>query len=220
MYSGKALNWSKMMVAGLVSISLIGGSGLLVEAAGSAKSPSTPVSQPAAKPLPTNNQAVQQLSPTEPAVKEECGLCKMEVYGKGHEMGQFIAQVVTADGKNLFFDDLGCMMNYKHTQTKPVKAIWVRDYYTKEWFLASKATLVSSEIKTPMHYGYAVFKDKASAAKFIKENKAQHAALSSWKDLDTKAQERYKAKMNGKMKMPMNNMPTNMQQPQAPTPKH
>lgn len=189
--------WSIMMAAGLISLGLIGGSSLLAQASGSTASTPAPILQPTAKPpIQTNQPTSQQFVPTEPGEKESCGFCQMVVYPKTADMGQYTAQLITADGKRLFFDDLGCMMNYKHTLAKPAQVIWVRDYYTKEWFLASKAVLVSSELKSPMHYGYAVFKDQALAAKFIKENQTYHAALSTWKVLDAKAQERVRAKMN------------------------
>lgn len=201
-------NWAKGIVSGVVGISLLGGSAFAVEAHTTThpQPVTTPAAtQPAAKPpvtKPVISPETAQLFPAEPAHEEQCGFCKMKVYSQTEDLGQFTAQVVTHDGKHIFLDDIGCMMNFKRDQkeqNKPVKAIWVRDYFTKEWILASKAVLVSAAIDTPMRYGYVMFKDEASATKFINENKAKNAAKTTWQviEADSKARaEKRKAKMN------------------------
>lgn len=73
------------------------------------------------------------------------------------------------------------------------------------------AIIVKADIKTPMNYGYAFFKDQESADAFIKENAG--AKVVEVSDIDDVAHERYIKKMqkmknndsSDKMDMNMNN---------------
>lgn len=215
MFASFPKKWVMGIVSGVVGISILGGSALLAQAAGH-DSMTKPVTQPAAtKPAvkqpgkPVITPVTAQFLPADSVQGEQCGFCKMTVHPKTEELGQFAAQVLTDDGKTVFLDDIGCMMNFKRTQSKPAKAIWVRDYYTKEWILASKAVLVSASIDTPMNYGYVMFKDEASATKFISENKALHAAKTTWQIIDADAKDRMMKKAHS-MSHDMNHTtPTN-----------
>lgn len=138
------------------------------------------------------------LAPQEPAADEKCAMCKMTVYPKDHNMGAFSSQLVTADGKRVFFDDMGCMLNFKRLQSKPTKAGWVRDHDTKEWVGYSKAVLVDADIETPMGFGVATFASKARAQAFIQKNPQLHGKLMTWEEATAIAKKKYemKKKMN------------------------
>jgi hypothetical protein len=107
----------------------------------------------------------------------------MNVYVKGEDLGIFSAQGRTAEGENLFFDDVGCMLNQERMDGIVLEK-YVRDYNTEEWILLEESIVVKAEIKTPMNYGYAFFKDEESAQAFIAETGKEHASLSSIADID------------------------------------
>lgn len=143
--------------------------------------------QPAIKPA-----AAQ---PVEPGQADNCAYCNMVVYAHNHEMGAFTAQLVTADGRHLFFDDVGCLLNYQRTLKEPAKAAWVRDFNTKQWVEYKNAIPVSAQIKTPMKYGVGLFKDEASANAFIKANLDKKATRITWEAVDAVALKRYQKRM-------------------------
>lgn len=135
----------------------------------------------------------------EPTKETKCAYCNMEVYDATHEMGAFTAQGIKADGTNAFFDDVGCILNQERLDGKTMEK-FVRDYNTKNWVALEKATIVKSDVKTPMNYGFAFFEDKESAEKFVKEHSG--ATISDVAAIDTIAAERHKKKME---KMGQNN---------------
>lgn len=142
--------------------------------------------------------------PKEPSSDTRDALCHMVVYPKDHEMGKYTAQMVTADGKHLFFDDIGCMFNYKRNLTEEPQKMWVRDYHTLEWIDMDKAHVISADIKTPMQYGFAYFKSKESADQFVQLNEKLEAIMVDWKFVDQLAQKRLEMKQAGHNHMGMN----------------
>ena len=69
------------------------------------------------------------------------------------------AAAMIVDGKDLLFDDLGCLLAYsgKHADLHP-QARYVRDYGGERWLaLESAAYLRSTAIPTPMRYGIVAF---------------------------------------------------------------
>lgn len=130
----------------------------------------------------------------EPAKDEVCAFCNMTVYQKSDEMGAFTAQAVDKDGKNLFFDDAGCMLNYERKHDVTLDK-YVRNYDDKSWMKLDDAVVVKGDIKTPMHYGFAYFKDDASAKAFTDKHKG--AKIVKVSDIDDVAHEKYKAANGG-----------------------
>ena len=137
--------------------------------------------------------------PHEPGEDDLCAFCNMKVYPENDPMGVFTAQAKTADGKYVFFDDSGCLLNSPRRDDVEYEETWVRDYVTSEWIDADSAIPVKADIKTPMKYGYAFFKDQASAEKFIAENGDKKPELAAWDQINRISNERYmkKMKMNG-----------------------
>lgn len=108
-----------------------------------------------------------------------CAVCKMAVTSKS-----YAAQIVN-DGKPLFFDDIGCLVQYERKgQIMPeaVKARYVRSVAGDTWLLAEKAVWVTTkDVRTPMGYGFHAFADKKAAEAFIASHKmAQQIA---WADV-------------------------------------
>lgn len=136
------------------------------------------------------------LEPIEPEEDTVCAICNMKVYGKDHEMGVFSGQGITQDGETVFFDDVGCVMNYDNEKGAALKTQWVRDYETLEWTETGKAIPVKTDLKSPMKWGYVFFDSEEKAEKFIKENGNLNPAIADWEEIDTMAAERYQKKMD------------------------
>lgn len=134
-------------------------------------------------------------SPIEPTEEDVCAFCNMKIYTKNEEMGVFTAQAIDSEGKHLFFDDSGCMLNYERKTGEALSEKWVRDYVTKEWIVAKDAVPVHAEMKTPMKYGYAFFTAQDDADKFVSDSTNVNAMLASWDDIDQVSKERYMKKM-------------------------
>ncbi len=133
--------------------------------------------------------------PHEPGTDDVCAFCNMKVYPEKDPKGVFTAQAKTKDGDYVFFDDSGCLLNTPRRDEVEFEEKWVRDYLTSEWIDADAAIPVKADIKTPMKYGYAFFKDQESAEKFIAENSDKNAMIASWEQIDQMANERYMKKM-------------------------
>lgn len=119
----------------------------------------------------------------EPTEDSTCAYCQMNVYVKEDDLGIFSAQGITAEGENLFFDDVGCMLNQERMDGIVLEK-YVRDYNSEEWILLEESIIVKAEIKTPMNYGYAFFKDEEFAQAFIEKTGKEHASLSSIAEID------------------------------------
>lgn len=108
-----------------------------------------------------------------------CAVCKMAVTSKS-----YAAQIVN-EGKPLFFDDIGCLVQYERQgQIMPgaVKARYVRSVAGDAWLLAEKAVWVTTkDVRTPMGYGFHAFADKKAAEAFIATHKM--AQLVAWTDV-------------------------------------
>lgn len=133
--------------------------------------------------------------PHEPGADDVCAFCNMKVYTETDPMGVFTAQAKSKDGDYVFFDDSGCLLNSPRRDEVEYEEKWVRDYVTAEWIDADSAVPVKADLKTPMKYGYAFFKDNESAEKFISENGDKNPAMASWEEIDQMANERYMKKM-------------------------
>ncbi|WP_051331026.1 nitrous oxide reductase accessory protein NosL [Aneurinibacillus terranovensis] len=105
-----------------------------------------------------------QPQPIDEAV-DTCTKCHMAIKNNG-----YAAQYITEDGKNVKFDDLGCMQTYikDHPNVK-VAAEFVEDSQSKEWIQLKDASYVfAMDVPTPMGYGMHAFKEKAAAESFSK----------------------------------------------------
>lgn len=131
----------------------------------------------------------------EPTEDTVCEVCNMKVYVKDHEMGMFSAQAIKEDGTNAFYDDIGCLLNaelkFEEQNTK-----FVRDFNTKEWVQVDDATLVKTELKSPMNWGYISFADKADADKYVADNEGTEVVELATVQAEAKERfEKKKAKM-------------------------
>lgn len=135
----------------------------------------------------------------EPTHEDLCAFCQMKIYLREEDMGMFTAQMQTADGQHLYFDDVGCLLNYERDMKEKPDASWVRDYSTLEWVAAKDSTPVKADMKTPMKYGYALFATQEAAKKFVTDNQALKGKEATWKEIDEISHQRY-LKRKEKMK--------------------
>ncbi|WP_342504400.1 hypothetical protein [Lysinibacillus sp. FSL L8-0126] len=141
--------------------------------------------------------SVQVASLVDPRLQEPkedtvCEMCNMKVYMKDHEMGVFSTQAIKEDGSIAFYDDIGCLLNAEVANEEKNEK-FVRDFVTKDWAKVEDVTIVKTELKSPMNWGYIYFVNKAEADKYIQENsKAYVEDLQKIKD---DALERRKKKM-------------------------
>ena len=125
----------------------------------------------------------------EPAEDTICEMCNMKVYTKDHELGVFSAQAIKEDGSIAFYDDIGCLLNAEVAHNEENDK-YVRDYNTLEWALVDDVTIVKTEIKSPMNWGYIYFINKEDADKYIVENPTAHVEeLQAIKDAALKRRE-------------------------------
>ncbi|TQR28828.1 hypothetical protein C7Y47_19925 [Lysinibacillus sphaericus] len=109
----------------------------------------------------------------EPKEGTMCEMCNMKVYLKDEDMGEFSTQAIKEDGTIAFYDDIGCLVNAEVANNEKNEK-FVRDYITKDWVKVDDATIVKTDLKSPMNWGYIYFKDKADADKYIADNPTAH----------------------------------------------
>jgi len=109
----------------------------------------------------------------EPKEDTMCEMCNMKVYMKDEEMGEFSTQAIKEDGTIAFYDDIGCLVNAEVANNEKNEK-FVRDFNTKDWVKVDDATIVKTDLKSPMNWGYVYFNDKADADKYIADNSTAH----------------------------------------------
>lgn len=141
--------------------------------------------------------AVHEHSPLEPQEDTVCDSCNMKVYEKDHEFGVFSAQGVTQDGENVFFDDIGCLLNYERKNGEALAVEWIRDYETLAWTEQDKSVPVKTNLESPMKWGYIMFDtpEKAEAFAADEANSAAAPEVTEWTVVDNAANERFQKKM-------------------------
>jgi len=131
----------------------------------------------------------------EPKEDTMCEMCNMKVYMKDEDMGEFSTQAIKEDGTVTFYDDIGCLVNAEVANNEKNEK-FVRDFNTKDWVKVDDATIVKTDLKSPMNWGYVYFKDKADADKFIADNPTAH--VEELQKIKDDALERRKKKMKEK----------------------
>ena len=93
----------------------------------------------------------------------KCDACGMSV----EEGSKFLSEAITADGKKLFFCDIGDMLFHFRKEREKIKVSYVKDYATGEWIDGKGALFVlNKDIKTPMSWGIAAFARQSEAKKW------------------------------------------------------
>lgn len=80
---------------------------------------------------------------------EQCRNCRMVVSSV-----RTAAQIVAPGELPMFFDDLGCLRDYRASHPLPDGAVvYVGDYRTGEWIREEAAIVAKTDIRTPMGSG-------------------------------------------------------------------
>ena len=81
--------------------------------------------------------------------RETCAECRMLI--SDH---RYAAQIQTADGRVLNFDDPSCLMNYALREHPNVHAVYFHDSASERWLSAQQAAFLQNAA-TPMGHGLA-----------------------------------------------------------------
>ena len=94
--------------------------------------------------------------------EDACARCGMIVSDE-----RFAAGYVDADGKSIFYDDLGEFLAAAAERPDLKRVAFVHDAETGRWLPAREAVFVRIEaLPTPMGSGYAAFADQAEASRY------------------------------------------------------
>jgi len=95
--------------------------------------------------------------------EDMCAHCRMAVSDE-----RFACEVVTNSGEALKFDDIGCLEQYLAAKpgTVMVMETFYKDYATRSWIPAAAATIIKTDVMTPMGSGKVAFADPNAAAGF------------------------------------------------------
>lgn len=92
-----------------------------------------------------------------------CSECGMMV----NPDSKFSVELVTTNGKKMFFCDIGDMLRHFRSDRGTLKTIYVKDYMSGGWIDGEKAFFVlNKDIKTPMSWGIAAFAKQSDAKKW------------------------------------------------------
>lgn len=77
---------------------------------------------------------------------------------------RFAAAALPASGAPVLFDDTGELFKYRQARPQEFRALYVKDYATRQWLQAEQAWyLLSPQIQSPMGWGLAAFQSEAAA---------------------------------------------------------
>ncbi len=93
----------------------------------------------------------------------KCAECGMSV----NEKSKFVSEVVTSDGKRLFFCDIGDMLVHFKSDRGKLKTVYVKDYAHENWIAGERAFYVlDKRFSTPMSWSIAAFREESEARKW------------------------------------------------------
>jgi copper chaperone NosL len=98
--------------------------------------------------------------------EDSCAVCRMAV-----SQQRFAAEVAKPDGTALYFDDIGCLVEFAREPGVPSgAAAYVVDFDSQDWLAAGSASyLFAKSLPTPMSYGLGAFSTAAQAQAAAKE---------------------------------------------------
>lgn len=145
----------------------------------------------------------------EPTADTKCEMCNMKVYEVTDDLGKFSGQAIKEDGSIAFYDDIGCLLNAELAHNEKNQK-YVRDFNTLEWVLVDDATIVKTDLKSPMNWGYVFFKNKEDADKFIADNPSYKITALDVVKQEAKERREAKLKKQAEQQQQNGNMHDNM----------
>lgn len=109
-----------------------------------------------------------EVKPVDIYPEDMCAHCRMAISDE-----RFASEIIGAQGEVFKFDDIGCMENFKSRRTDiRIEGAFHKDFETRAWVPASKATIIETDIFTPMSSGKVAFADPVRAKIFAKHSSA------------------------------------------------
>jgi copper chaperone NosL len=106
-----------------------------------------------------------EIKPVDVYPEDMCAYCRMAVSDQ-----RFAAEIISETRDVFKFDDIGCMENFqKKSASLKLAAQFVKDYETKKWVPLEDATIVNTNMFTPMGSGKVAFSDRSKAEEFLKQ---------------------------------------------------
>ena len=95
--------------------------------------------------------------------RDMCERCKMAISERN-----FAVQGVDQKGEVYKFDDIGCLILWRHLEHPEIKfvKIWVKDVKSGKWIDARKAKYVAGVV-TPMGYGFGAYENPPKGKKVL-----------------------------------------------------
>jgi len=112
----------------------------------------------------------------EPVVwnRTQCAECRMSVSDRA-----YAAQLQTADGRVLDFDDPGCLFRYELHDTGPVHAIWFHHVREERWLSAAETGFIAIG-PSPMGYDLGAVETGVDGALEPDTVRARFASPDGW----------------------------------------
>ncbi len=103
-----------------------------------------------------------EVKPVDIFPEDICSHCRMAISDQ-----RFAAEIIDTEGGASKFDDIACMLNFMvgHQELK-TKALFVKDFETRQWIPYAKAVLLDTDVRTPMGSGKIAFADAGRARDF------------------------------------------------------
>lgn len=112
-----------------------------------------------------------EIRPVDIYPEDMCAHCRMAVSDP-----HFAAEIINKDREVFKFDDIGCMEEFSAKMQSEPAELFVKDFETTEWVPLTKATIVETDVFTPMGSGKVAFKDPAKANRFAEEHPSENPA--------------------------------------------
>lgn len=102
--------------------------------------------------------------------EDACSFCSMEITRPA------FASEIIFKGNVYKFDDLACLNAFKTKRSEIIKGTtYVTDFATKQWIRFDAATIVVTDVATPMGSGLLAFADSSKANAFAKARPTKKA---------------------------------------------
>jgi copper chaperone NosL len=112
------------------------------------------------------------LRPVEIFPEDMCANCRMAISDE-----RFASEIITGDGEAFKFDDLGCLLKFRGKRNDiRIAATFLKDYETRAWIPYERATIVETDLDTPMGSGTVAFADAKRAQSVAAEHPAPASA--------------------------------------------
>jgi copper chaperone NosL len=107
-----------------------------------------------------------EIKPIDIYPEDMCAHCRMAISDQ-----HFASEIIAAEHDALKFDDIGCMQEFMeaHKELK-ISAVFLKDYTSRDWMPLNRATIVETDLATPMGSGKVAFADSSEAHEFAKQH--------------------------------------------------